>query len=93
MRNSPRFGFHRFFLLLPMAAVLVWSVICFGQTEAGSIYGRISDQSGAVVPGAEVRLHNIDTNVDLTHPLSPTILFNGLKSHFMRSLRDQGSAG
>jgi hypothetical protein len=66
MRNSPRFGFCRFFLLSPMAAVVVWSAICFGQTEAASIYGRISDQSGAVVPGAEVRLHNIDTNVDLT---------------------------
>jgi hypothetical protein len=66
MRNSPKFGFYRFFLLSPMAAVVVWSAICFGQTEAASIYGRISDQSGAVVPGAEVRLHNIDTNVDLT---------------------------
>ena len=65
MKNSASFRVYRFFLFQLIAAVLLWPVICFGQTETASIYGRVSDQSGAVVPGVEVRLHNIDTNVDL----------------------------
>ncbi len=55
-----------------VAAVLglLTTILCpwksFAQTESASIYGRVSDQSGAVIPEAQVRLHNIDTNADIT---------------------------
>src|SRR5260370_20162159 len=66
MKNSARFRFYRLLLVLAIADALLWPVICFGQTETASIYGRLNEQGGAVVPGVEVRLHNIDTSVDLT---------------------------
>src|SRR6267154_1842788 len=55
-----------------VAAVLglITTFLCpwksFAQTESASIYGRVSDQSGAVIPEAQVSLHNIDTNADIT---------------------------
>ena len=39
-------------LLLPMAA--------HAQTETGSVYGSVTDPSGAVVPNASVRLIDVD---------------------------------
>ena len=66
MRNSASLRFLSSAVVFAAITVTAWPAVCFGQTETASIYGRVSDQSGAVVPSAEVRLHNIDTNVDLT---------------------------
>jgi hypothetical protein len=52
---------------LGVLALLLLVLFCgeaFGQTESSAISGRIVDQSGAVVVGAEVRVVNIDTNVE-----------------------------
>ena len=35
-----------------------------GQSVSGSITGEVTDPSGAVVPGAQVVAHSLDTNVD-----------------------------
>src|SRR5260370_14593588 len=36
------------------------------QTEAAGVYGRVTDQSGAVIVDAEVEIKNVETNVSVT---------------------------
>jgi len=36
---------------------------CFPQTETATVSGRITDQQGAVVPGAQLVITNVDTNL------------------------------
>lgn len=45
--------------------VLFASSICFSQNITAFLTGTVTDPSGAVVPGASVTLHNMDTNVDV----------------------------
>ena len=47
--------------------ILVASVTAaFGQTAAARIAGRISDGTGAVIPGVAVKVTNVDTNIAQT---------------------------
>src|SRR5687767_10017761 len=51
-----------------------WGIVCLfcflilvslpapAQFVRGSLVGTISDESGAVIPGAEIILHNVNTN-------------------------------
>ena len=41
---------------------LIASAITFGQTTTGDILGTVRDATGAVVPGANVKVRNMDTN-------------------------------
>ena len=45
-------------------ALLVLLPSALAQTVTGSVTGEVTDPSGAVVPGARVTAHNIDTGVD-----------------------------
>ena len=45
-------------------ALLACIPIAHGQTVTGSITGEVTDPSGAVVAGAQVVAHNLDTGVD-----------------------------
>ncbi len=47
-----------------MFALLVGAPALFAQTVTGSITGFVTDSSGAVVPGAHVVAHALDTGVD-----------------------------
>jgi len=47
-------------------ALLVCVSITFGQTVTGAITGEVKDPTGAVVSGAQVVAHNLDTSVDTT---------------------------
>lgn len=38
----------------------------FAQMELAGVYGRVTDQSGAVIAGAEVEIKNVETNVSTT---------------------------
>jgi len=52
-------------LLVRMAifAAVLLPVLAWGQETRGTILGRITDPSGAVIPGAEVRATNVATGV------------------------------
>jgi hypothetical protein len=53
-----------------LAAISFWVVlgilaggVCFGQIKSGTITGRVTDRSGAVIPGANVTVVNEGTKV------------------------------
>ncbi len=48
-------------LLLLVVATIGWSVATHAQTVTGTLQGTISDTRGAVVPGAEVVMRNLET--------------------------------
>ncbi len=49
--------------LIPLAGVLLSAAVVFTQTPSASIVGRITDATGAVVPGVAVKVTNLDTNI------------------------------
>jgi len=51
-------------LFVLTVAVLLGCTLAPAQTVTGSITGTITDPSGAVVPGAQVVAHNVDTGVN-----------------------------
>lgn len=53
-------------LTAAVCLVLVSSMLAFAQTSRGTVSGVIKDQTGAVIPGAEVTLTNTDTTVART---------------------------
>ncbi|HEX3104852.1 MAG TPA: carboxypeptidase regulatory-like domain-containing protein [Terriglobales bacterium] len=48
-------------ILLPLSVPF-----SFAQSELATVFGRITDQSGAVMEGAEVEARSIDTNISIT---------------------------
>src|ERR1019366_9290000 len=66
------------FLTLLMVAGLIGT--CWGQGTQGGITGRVSDSSGASIPGAAVHLTNSATNasLDVTTTETGDFSFHGL---------------
>lgn len=54
----------RFFSAGLLVASLFFPCQSFAQLSSASVNGTIRDQKGAVIPGATVVLHNVDTSVD-----------------------------
>jgi hypothetical protein len=52
--------------VLSIVLLVVLSGSCLAQTETATLSGRVIDPSGAVIPGAEVVLTNMDTNIAQT---------------------------
>jgi Carboxypeptidase regulatory-like domain/TonB-dependent Receptor Plug Domain len=50
----------------PLLVVLFLSVASVAQLETGSISGRVTDQTGAVITAAELAIKNFDTGVSQT---------------------------
>ena len=67
MRSNPSIRFRRDFIGAWLGAALLLSVFApatlRGQTGYGTILGRVTDNSGAVVPGASVTLRHEGTNI------------------------------
>jgi hypothetical protein len=59
MKSIARTSFGVFFYLF----CLTWA--CFGQNITATLTGTVTDASGAAVAGAEVTVHNKDTNTDV----------------------------
>jgi len=63
-------------LVLGCAIVMMACIsIALGQTVTGSITGQVTDPTGAVVSGAQVAAHNLDTGVDTSTTANSTGLF------------------
>jgi hypothetical protein len=65
----------RRFRLTVFGLLLVWAVFPFQQAHAqlnSSVQGTVSDASGAVIPGAKVKLHNTQTGVDAVTETNPS---------------------
>ncbi|HVQ38572.1 MAG TPA: carboxypeptidase-like regulatory domain-containing protein, partial [Pyrinomonadaceae bacterium] len=58
MRQHGRITLRLLFLL---AATIGWSVAIHAQTVTGTLQGTVTDSKGAVVPGADVVVKNLDT--------------------------------
>src|SRR5262249_61718783 len=58
MRQPPLLNRPFRFTVLPLAMLLLASVAAFGQSDTGRIAGILTDQNGAVVPGATVTAKN-----------------------------------
>lgn len=75
--------------LLPIAM----APYTLAQTESATILGRITDQSGAVVIGAEVEIRNVDTNFAIVSATNPDGLYTVPSlhpGHYVISVRKAG---
>src|SRR5260370_20513667 len=54
------------FALVILVACLVLPSCAIAQTELAGVYGRVTDQSGAVIVDAEVEIKNVETNQSVT---------------------------
>jgi uncharacterized surface anchored protein len=55
--------FNKRSVVLLVTALLLGCTGLFAQTPTGTVTGTVLDSSGAVVPGAEVKATDVDTNV------------------------------
>jgi Carboxypeptidase regulatory-like domain len=52
--------------VLSMISMLVFAGMALAQQGRGTILGSVTDQTGAVVPGAQIVITNINTNLEFT---------------------------
>ncbi|MFB3902396.1 MAG: carboxypeptidase regulatory-like domain-containing protein [Acidobacteriota bacterium] len=62
--------------LVLIAALLLWAGGLYGQERTARIYGKVTDATGGVVPGAQVVLTNTETGVRTTLLTSDTGMYN-----------------
>src|SRR5437879_161774 len=46
-----------------LATLLMVAVIASAQTPSASVVGRVTDPTGAVIPGVAIKITNLDTNI------------------------------
>lgn len=54
---------RRILVLVACVFTICWATAGFGQDVTGSIIGTVKDVSGAVIPGAMVKVTNLDKNI------------------------------
>jgi hypothetical protein len=65
----------------------------FGQTELATVFGRVTDQSGAVISGAEVEIRNVETNTGTVATTNGDGLYSSPSlhpGHYVLSVRKPG---
>ena len=65
MTIGNRFCAFRFKPISVLAAVLLLPVLSFGQVSTATVNGTVTDEQGAVIPGADLTLTNTETGVTL----------------------------
>src|SRR5574337_82100 len=63
MKEDKTMSSRRLFFFFGAVLLLSWAVTLEGQLNRGVIEGIITDPQGAVVPGVDVTITAIDTNV------------------------------
>ena len=43
--------------------LITFPLMLFGQTTGGGIFGEVHDETGAVIPGASIRITNVETGI------------------------------
>ena len=66
---------QKFFVLLLGTLVLSLCIPSFGQSENATLSGTITDPSGAMVQGAQVKLTNVNTGITTTVPSNESGLY------------------
>jgi len=64
-----------------LALLFVFTSLVFGQAETGQITGKVTDPSGAIVPGAKVTITDVNTGA------SRTATTNGSGSYTVTNLK------
>src|SRR6185437_9552261 len=83
-------------LLLIAAFILVFvtsAQYTFAQSELATIFGRVTDSSGAVITGAEVEIRNVDTGISVTSSTNADGLYTVPSlhpGHYVISVRKPG---
>ena len=98
--NSPHFiislPWHlRKHALLPLALFALATVQAFAQSTLGSISGVIHDPSGAVIPGAHLLFHRVESNTDLaitSNASGSYTLLNAVPGHYDITVQTSGFA-
>src|SRR5882724_6746883 len=54
------------FMVLLALCLFLTAVAAFGQAETGQIIGKVTDEKGAVVPGATVTVKSVNTGAERT---------------------------
>lgn len=67
--------FPKFYVLLLATLVLSFCIPSFSQSENATLSGTITDPSGATVPGAQVKLMNVNTGSTATVPSNESGLY------------------
>jgi outer membrane receptor protein involved in Fe transport len=67
--------FPKFYVLLLVTLVLSLCIPSFAQFENATLSGTITDPSGATVPGAQVKLTNVNTGITATVPSNESGLY------------------
>src|ERR1043166_4644045 len=88
-RHTTRFSVLCLGILLVLGTISAWSQ----ATTTGSIAGQVTDQSGAVIPGADVALADAETHTTLktqSNAAGRYIIINVPSGHYSMKVSREG---
>jgi hypothetical protein len=89
--SSVRF---RFVVATIVFSILLFAVVPgFAQSELATVFGRVTDQSGAVIARAEIEIRNVDTGISVMSTTNADGLYSVPAlhpGHYVISIRKEG---